>query len=158
MFIRHSNKKRDFCARVGILILRGLLRARVSKFLFPFLFWEIMIQFPRFVPGKTVMQSYNPAHGQAFGGCCRWVLDAVRQTVEWPSATRVRVPRPPRVTRQSCLFLTEPVTALFLQMTDGVSNPTFEAPPRGGVFAGLLKKGRALSARLKARKGRSRRI
>jgi len=31
-----------------------------------------------------------------FGGCCQWVLDAVRQTVEWPSAIRVRVPCPPQ--------------------------------------------------------------
>ena len=31
-----------------------------------------------------------------FGGYCQWVLDAVRQTVEWPSAIRVRVPCPPQ--------------------------------------------------------------
>jgi hypothetical protein len=22
--------------------------------------------------------------GQSFGGCCQWVLDVVRETVEWP--------------------------------------------------------------------------
>ena len=54
-----------------------------------------------------------------FGGCCQWVLDAIRQTVEWPSAIRVRVPCPPRSLGESNT-LDNNLRRAILEMTDSV--------------------------------------
>jgi hypothetical protein len=48
--------------------------------------------FVTFVPPPGSIESLAQA---AFGGCFQWVLDAACEAVEWLSATRVRVPRPP---------------------------------------------------------------
>ena len=54
------------------------------------------------------------------GECCQWVLDAVRETVEWQSATRVQLPHSPHYTRQILKSLDNDRAGTIIKVADGV--------------------------------------
>ena len=54
------------------------------------------------------------------GECCQWVLDAVRETVEWQSATRVQLPHSPQYTRQILKSLDNDRAGTIIKVADGV--------------------------------------
>jgi len=72
----------------------------------------------------------------AFGGCFQWVLDAACEAVEWLSATRVRVPRPP-CARPSQFPCYQASSELFLYCFAGGASVPIHGPGwvRGFCFA-----------------------
>src|SRR6267154_3530480 len=54
------------------------------------------------------------------GEFCQWVLDAVRETVEWQSATRVQLPHSPQYTRQILKSLDNDRAGTIIKVADGV--------------------------------------